>query len=122
MSGIGTPPKGPDQLARRNKTPWFTEVEAEAALQPTLESIFGKTNPMTEKAWHKGVIDWMEENLSRPGAPLYEPWTLYWEHVDFLLRFYRIDPLTGRRRYHRALLSRVRDWSKSPVRRRGLCS
>lgn len=61
------------------------------------------------------VIDWISENLAAPGKPEYEPFVLYREQEDFILRWYEIDPKTGRFRYHRGLLGRPRGWGKSPL-------
>lgn len=71
-----------------------------------------------------GVIDWIAENLAHPAAVDYEPYVLYREQEDFILRFYQLDPLapnpfdrslTGRRKIKRGLLGRPRGWSKSPL-------
>jgi phage terminase large subunit-like protein len=60
------------------------------------------------------VIDWIAEFLAAPDRGEYEPFVLYPEQEDFVLRFYEIDPRTGRRKYRRAVLSRPRGWGKSP--------
>jgi hypothetical protein len=61
------------------------------------------------------VIDWMTAVLARPDASEYEPFRPYLEQEDFLLHFYRLDPVTGRRLYQRGLLGRPRGWGKSPL-------
>lgn len=61
------------------------------------------------------VLDWMTEMLARPAVLDYEPFRPYREQEDFILRWYAIDPLTGRFKYHRALLGRARGWGKSPM-------
>lgn len=61
------------------------------------------------------AIDWMVENLAAPGKADYEPFTPYLEQEDFILRWYEIDPVTGRFRHHRGLLGRPRGWGKSPL-------
>ena len=61
------------------------------------------------------VIDWMTELLAAPDRGEYAPFVPYLEQEDFLLRFYEIDPRTGRRRYRRGVLSRSRGWGKSPL-------
>jgi len=61
------------------------------------------------------AIDWIAEYLAAPDKPDYEPFILYREQEDFLLRWYQIDPLTGRFRYQRGLLGRPRGWGKSPL-------
>ena len=61
------------------------------------------------------VIDWISANLAQPdaGAEL-RPFVLYPEQEDFLINFYRLDPVTGRRKFRRGVLSRPRGWGKSP--------
>jgi hypothetical protein len=71
------------------------------------------------------VIDWIRDYLAAPDKPFYEPFVLYREQEDFVLRFYEIDPRGeyvwnrgrryGRRRVARALLGRPRGWGKSPL-------
>lgn len=61
------------------------------------------------------VVDWIEAYLQKPDTADYEPFRLYQEQVDFILQMYRLDPTTGRRKYHRAVLSRPRGWGKSPL-------
>lgn len=61
------------------------------------------------------VIDWMTAVLARPDSPEYEPFRPYLEQEDFILRFYQLDPVTGRRIYQRGLLGRPRGWGKSPL-------
>ncbi|MFD5838213.1 terminase [Streptomyces collinus] len=60
------------------------------------------------------VLDWMIENLAQPGRDDGEPFVPTSEQAEFLLRYYQVDPRTGRRVIHRALLSRPRGWGKSP--------
>lgn len=66
------------------------------------------------------VLDWMTEHLARPAVDEYEPFQPYREQEDFILRWYQIDPLTGRFVYGRGLLGRPRGWGKSPILG-GLC-
>lgn len=61
------------------------------------------------------AADWIENYLQRPDTTDYEYLRLYQEQIDFLAEFYRLDPLTGRRVYHRGVLSRSRGWGKSPI-------
>lgn len=56
------------------------------------------------------AIDWMTEYLAAPDRSEYEPFVPYREQEDFLLRWYAIDPETGRWRYRRGLLGRPRGW------------
>jgi hypothetical protein len=60
------------------------------------------------------VLDWMIENLAQPGRDDGAPFVPTAEQAEFLLRFYEVHPVTGRRVIHRALLSRPRGWGKSP--------
>ena len=66
------------------------------------------------------VLDWMTEFLARPAVDDYEPFVPYREQEDFILRWYQIDPMTGRFVYGRGLLGRPRGWGKSPILG-GLC-
>ncbi len=61
------------------------------------------------------VLDWMTEYLARPAVDEYEPFVPYLEQEDFILRWYQLDPLTGRFVYGRGLLGRPRGWGKSPI-------
>lgn len=61
------------------------------------------------------AIDWITEYLAAPDRGEYEPFVPYPEQEDFILRFYEINPFTGKRRYRRGLLSRPRGWGKSPL-------
>lgn len=60
------------------------------------------------------VIDWITEYLGRPDIADYEPLVPTAEQEDFILRFYEIDPKTGRRVIQRGVISRPRGWGKSP--------
>jgi hypothetical protein len=61
------------------------------------------------------VLDWITDNLAAPGRDEYEPFVPYVEQEDFILRWYEIDPATGRFKHHRGLLGRPRGWGKSPL-------
>lgn len=61
------------------------------------------------------IIDWMTEMLARPDCGEYEPFIPYIEQEDFILRWYALNPVTGRRKYHRGVLGRPRGWGKSPL-------
>lgn len=61
------------------------------------------------------VLDWITENLAAPAKEEYEPFVPYLEQEDFILRWYEIDPDTGRFKHHRGLLGRPRGWGKSPL-------
>ncbi|WP_330349716.1 terminase [Streptomyces sp. NBC_00582] len=60
------------------------------------------------------VLDWMMQNLAQPGRDDGEPFIPTAEQAEFLLRYYEVHPVTGKRVIHRALLSRPRGWGKSP--------
>lgn len=62
-----------------------------------------------------GVIDWMTANLAAPDRAEYEPFELTAEQALFVLRLYMVDPVSGRRRWRRAVLSRSKGWGKSPI-------
>lgn len=61
-----------------------------------------------------GVLDWMIENLAMPDRMDYEPFMPTQEQAEFVLRFYELDPITGRRVIRRGVISRPRGWGKSP--------
>jgi hypothetical protein len=61
------------------------------------------------------VLDWIAENLAAPARGFYEPFVPYREQEDFILRWYELDPKTGRFRFDRGLLGRPRGWGKSPI-------
>lgn len=61
------------------------------------------------------LIDWFAENLAAPDSPDRAPLALTREQEDFVLRWYAIDPETGRFKYRRGLLGRPRGWGKSPI-------
>ena len=60
------------------------------------------------------AADWMEWYLQEPDTSEDRKFRLYQEQIDFLAELYRLDPDTGRRLYHRSVLSRPRGWGKSP--------
>lgn len=60
------------------------------------------------------VIDWLGEYLNSP-AGTGEPLRLTLEQEDFILRWYALNPDTGRFVYPRGLLGRPRGWGKSPA-------
>ncbi|MGW2708064.1 terminase [Streptomyces sp. NPDC001356] len=60
------------------------------------------------------VLDWMIGNLAQPGRDDGAEFVPTAEQAEFLLRYYEVHPVTGRRVIHRALLSRPRGWGKSP--------
>ncbi|MGW7597214.1 terminase [Streptomyces antimycoticus] len=60
------------------------------------------------------VIDWISAMLAAPDRGDYEPFLLYPEQEDFVLRYYELNPRTGKRRFRRGVISRPRGWGKSP--------
>ncbi len=48
--------------------------------------------------------------LAAPARGEYEPFVPYLEQEDFILRWYAIDPRTGRFKYNRGLIGRPRGW------------
>ena len=60
------------------------------------------------------ALDWITQNLAAPDREVYEPFIPTQEQAEFLLRFYELDPVTGRRVIRRGVLSRSRGWGKSP--------
>jgi hypothetical protein len=61
------------------------------------------------------ALEWITENLAAPDSADYRPLELTEEQANFVLRYYRIDPATGRRRYRRAVWSRPKGHGKSPL-------
>ncbi|MBT0771822.1 hypothetical protein KIH74_22970 [Kineosporia sp. J2-2] len=59
-------------------------------------------------------MDWLTENLARPELDDYQPFVPTREQAEFILRFYELDPLTGKRKIRRGVISRPRGWGKSP--------
>ncbi|MCP9997834.1 hypothetical protein LUX34_23100 [Streptomyces werraensis] len=57
----------------------------------------------------------MHAYLAAPDRAEYEPFRLTREQAQFVLNLYAVDPVTGRRRYRRAVLSRPKGWGKSPL-------
>jgi len=62
------------------------------------------------------VAQQMEDLLASPddSADDPQPFRLTREQFEFLIRLYELDPVTGARVKHRAVLSRPRGWGKSP--------
>ncbi|MGC0365016.1 hypothetical protein ABH922_003000 [Rhodococcus sp. 27YEA15] len=61
------------------------------------------------------ALDWISTYLAAPAKEEYEPFVPYREQEDFILRFYEIDPETGRFKIDRGLIGRPRGWGKSPL-------
>jgi hypothetical protein len=60
------------------------------------------------------IADQMAEHLAAPDRAEYEPFNVTREQLEFLVRLYEVDPLSGHRVKHRAVLQRPRGWGKSP--------
>lgn len=60
------------------------------------------------------VLDWITEYLAAPDRAQYEPFEPTQEQAEFILRFYEINPVTGKRLIRRGVISRPRGWGKSP--------
>lgn len=56
------------------------------------------------------VLDWITSMLAAPDRAEYKPFTPYLEQEDFILRWYALNPATGRRKYSRGVLGRPRGW------------
>lgn len=62
------------------------------------------------------IVEWIEEYLVHgPGDVVGEPIVLDDEFYEFIVRCYRLDPVTGRRVYRRAFLSRPKGRAKSEL-------
>lgn len=61
------------------------------------------------------ILDWMTEMLAQPDCADYRPLQLTAEQAQFILNWYRVDPLTGRFTYRRGIMSRAKGWGKSPM-------
>jgi hypothetical protein len=62
-----------------------------------------------------GVLEFFGEQLAAPDRADYEPFTPTREQAEFILKFYRLDSVTGRRLYRRARWSRPKGHGKSPL-------
>lgn len=61
------------------------------------------------------MLQWYSEYLAAPDRSSYEPLVLTPEQAMFILRYYRLDPVTGKRVYRRARWSRPKGHGKSPL-------
>lgn len=61
------------------------------------------------------ILDWVSDMLAMPDRADYEPLLLTEEQAQFVLDFYRLDPVSGRRVYRRAVWSRPKGHGKSPL-------
>lgn len=61
------------------------------------------------------IVEWIEASLTIPdGESQGRPLKLTDEQIKFIVRFYRLDPASGRRDYRRGVLVRPKGWGKSP--------
>lgn len=61
------------------------------------------------------IIDWAHNLLAKPNnAGVYDPLRFYLEQEDIILRWYELDPRTGKRKFTRGVVERSRGWGKSP--------
>lgn len=60
------------------------------------------------------VADWMSEFLASPDQTDGASFEVTREQLEFLVRLYELDPQSGERVKHRAVLQRPRGWGKSP--------
>lgn len=56
------------------------------------------------------MLDWYTAYLATPEKQEYEPLVLTREQAEFVLRFYELHPVTGKRLIRRGVLSRPRGW------------
>lgn len=62
------------------------------------------------------LVEWIGNYLQVPDGPhAGEPLWLTDEQADFLLRFYELDPETGRKVHRRGAIRRPKGWGKSPL-------
>lgn len=62
------------------------------------------------------MLDWYETYLRIPSGPLYgQPLVLTDEQARFVIRWYAIDPKSGRFEYRRGATRRCKGWGKSPL-------
>lgn len=59
------------------------------------------------------ALDWMETYLSRPTVTWDEPFRPTREQAEFILKWYRLDPVTGERVYRRGVIQRPKGWGKA---------
>lgn len=70
--------------------------------------------PFPSLGWD--LLDWYEDNLRIPSGPMYgQPLVLTDEQARFIVRWYAIDPKTGRFEYRRGASRRCKGWGKSPL-------
>ena len=59
------------------------------------------------------ALEWMETYLSRPTVTWDEPFRPTREQAEFILKWYRLDPVTGERIYRRGVIQRPKGWGKA---------
>lgn len=60
------------------------------------------------------ILEWMTEYLAMPDRAEFEPFTPTREQAEFILKLYRLHPVTGKRVYRRGVYSRSKGTGKSP--------
>ena len=60
------------------------------------------------------VLEWVTEFLAAPDREEYEPLKMTREQAEFILNWYRLDPVSGKRVFRRGVLARPKGWGKSP--------
>lgn len=61
------------------------------------------------------ALSWITTYLAQPDCTEYRPLRLTREQAQFVLKFYRLDPVTGQRIYRRGVWSRPKGHGKSPI-------
>jgi hypothetical protein len=59
------------------------------------------------------MLEWYGDFLAAPDRSSYEPLVLTSEQAQFILNYYRLDPVSGKRVYRRASWSRSKGHGKS---------
>lgn len=60
------------------------------------------------------VLAWMTSMLAQPDREEYHPFLPTREQAEFILRFYELHPVTGKRVVRCGVISRPKGWGKSP--------
>lgn len=79
-----------------------------------MTSAFKPTYPGEWPTLGFGLLDWMSEMLAAPDREEYTPFLPTREQAEFVLNYYRLHPVTGKRIIRRGVISRPKGWGKSP--------
>lgn len=60
------------------------------------------------------ILAWMTDMLAAPDREEYEPFMPTREQAEFILNYYQLHPVTGKRLIRRGVVSRPKGWGKSP--------